>query len=245
MRNLLVVIVLALLLTSIGCSDENSYSITPNITIKGSGNLVSAELSLDSFHSVHITTAGLVNITSGTKQTASLTVDDNILEHLLITASNGILVIGIESGKQLNDFDLTLELTMTDLEELSTSSAGTIVGRNKSETDEVIFNVSSAGSISLEIEAEQIVSNLSSAGSLELSGNAKTHHATISSVGSLISFGLVTESTFATLTSVGNAEVYTTQTLNVMITSLGSVFYKGNPIISQVITSLGIVVNAN
>lgn len=213
--------------------------------IKGSENLITETRILDDFYSVHISTAGKVYITYGTKQQVSVTVNDNVLEYITTTVNNGKLVIGVKRGVQLSNFNLTVNLTMTDLEELSSSSAGSIEGKNKFKADYVSLVLSSAGSIRLELEAEQLYSSLSSAGSLFLSGSVVDHRAVLSSAGNLYSFELITDTSTITLSSAGNASVYVSRLLNVIISSIGSLYYKGNPKINKTITSLGRVIDAN
>lgn len=243
-RGYLVITFLVLVSLNTACVIRDA-SISPDERIHGSGNLITETRNLPDFRSVNMTTAGKVNITYGTEQAASVTVDDNLVEHITTKVSHGKLVIGIEPNVQLSNLHLTVNLTMTDLEELMTSSAGSIEGQNRFEADFVSLVLSSAGHIILELQADELSSNLSSAGSLFLSGSIKEHQATVSSAGNLHAFNLLTETTKITVSSAGNAEVYASGLLDATISSTGSVYYKGNPTIHQTITSLGRLINAN
>ena len=224
---------------------EDSISHDPSDRIRGSGDLITEVRTLPDFHSVHISTAGKVNVTYGTKQQASVTVDDNVLEYITTTVSDGRLDIGVWHGVQLSRFSLTVNLTMTDLEELSASSAGSFVGKNKFKADFVAFALSSAGDISLDIEADQVNSSLSSAGDLFLTGTANKHQAVLSSAGDLHAFNLITNTTTVIVSSAGDAEVFANDLLDVTISSVGSVYYRGYPRIRQHISSLGKLINRN
>lgn len=239
--------ILALLILNMFCTVHDSPT-SPRISdgsIWGSGHYVTEIRTLPDFHSVEMSTAGNVNITYGTEQDVAITVDDNILKYITIAVHNGKLIIGVTPNTRLSNYNLTVNLTMTDLEELTTSSAGSIVGKNRFSADHVRLILNSAGNISLELEAEELNSSLSSAGNLFLSGSVVEHRSTLSSAGSLHAFNLNTDKTLITLNSAGNAEVYVTQLLDAGLFSVGSLFYKGNPKIISNITSLGRIINAN
>ncbi|MFC1553735.1 head GIN domain-containing protein [candidate division KSB1 bacterium] len=197
--------------------------------IEGSGNIITKNLDLSEFNSVNFSTAGKVYVKQGNNQSVSLSVDDNIMEYIVAEVKSGKFHIGKESEVRLKDFKLEVRITMRDLESLSTSSAGDIIGEGKFTADDVRFSVSSAGDMTIEIDAETIETNLSSAGDFRISGSAKTHDVTVSSAGDLKAFDLITESTTVGASSAGDAEVYATKTLNASISSAGSVYYKGDP----------------
>ena len=234
---------LALIAFTISCSEFDPI-ISPG-RITGSGKLATQIRTMPDFHSVHMTTAGKVYVTLGAEQEVSVTVDDNIQEYVTTSVSGGALVIGIKPGSQLSNFDLTVNITITDLEGLSTSSAGSIESKNKFVADFVTLALSSAGSIRLNLEADELNSVLSSAGNLTLSGSVVNHQAWVSSAGNLRAFDMITDTTIVNVSSAGNAEVYVTKLLEATITSVGSVFYKGNPEIRQTVTSLGTLIDSN
>jgi len=244
-RYLIITLLLGLSLTTSCFIHDKTISPDEPEKLRGSGQLMTEERVESDFNSVHISTAGEVKVTFGTKQEVLVTADDNIIQYITTKVSNGKLIIGIENDVSLSNFKLIVEVTMTDLEELSTSSAGSIIGQNKFKADRVRLFSSSAGSIWLDLEAGELNSNLSSAGSLILSGAVTNHQAVLSSAGSLFAFDLNTKNTTITLSSAGNAEVYVTNRLDATLSSVGSLFYKGNPVINKTVTSIGKVYNVN
>jgi len=232
-----------IILLIISCK-ETPTSSSSEIII-GSGTLLTEVRSLAPFHSVDLYTVGKVNVTYGNVQEVSVTANDNILEFVQTTVSNGKLIIDLEPGNRFSDLNLTLDLTMTDLEELSNSSAGLITGKNKFIVDSVSLDLSGAGEISLELEADQLNSSLSGAGNIVLSGTVSSHRVEHSGVGNLLAFDLITATTIINLSGVGRAEVYVNQLLDVTISGVGSVYYKGHPTIIQNITSSGSLIDAN
>ena len=208
-------------------------------TIKGSGDLIIEEIEVPYFHSIIMNTAGLVTISQGTEQNVEVTVDENIMEYIIVRVQDDNLVIEIVKDVTLSDYDLTIDVSMTELSALVTNSAGSIKGLNKFEEDVVNLMVNSAGNIVLELDANRLNSMCNSAGNLFLSGQVTDHNVMLSSAGSLIAFELLTDTTTIILNSAGSAQVCASKLLDVTINSVGSVFYKGDPVIIKHINSIG------
>ena len=245
MKKRLLFAVALLIIININCLIITGNDYNNENKIYGSGKLMTEKLFVSEFHSVVMNTSGTVNISKGHKQSAVIKVDDNIMNYIKITVYNGRLEISTKQNVILSNYDLTIDLTMTNLEELKTQSAGSIYGLTKFEVDRARFVISSAGNISINIDADYIDSRLSSAGSLTLKGTAKEHHALVSSAGNLRAFDLATKETSITLSSAGHAEVNVSDLLDARITSAGSLFYTGNPVVYQYRSSLGRIYNYN
>jgi hypothetical protein len=190
-------------------------------------------------------TAGLVNITQGDKQHIEVTADDNIMEYLSIRVETDMLIIEIVSDVSLSEYELMVDVTMTDLRSLVTNSAGSIKGLTTFEEDQVNLMINSAGNISLDLIANQLNSMINSAGNFLLSGQVVYHHTMLSSAGNLSAFGLDTETTIILVNSAGNAQVTVSKLLDVTINSVGCVYYKGYPDLITHINSIGCVISEN
>ncbi len=248
LRKALNLLLLLLLLFTIHACSEKDCILSPNDcdnTIKGSGHMVTDTLSFTNFHSIHLITAGLVNVRLGSQQSVTMTVDDNIKQYIKVNVTDNRLVISNESNTNLSDYNLIFEVTITDIEDFVTSSAGNIVGKNLFTADVVRLVTNSAGNISLDLEAQQLYSMINSAGNISLSGNVSYHQSMINSAGNLNAFSLETDTTTISLNSAGNGQIFVNDLLNATLTSAGSLYYKGNPVIHSSVSSLGKIVNAN
>lgn len=242
---LMVSILISLILPACIVQDWSTEPENDNLKIKGSGNLISEEMDVPYFHSISMNTAGLVTVTQGTEQHIEVTVDDNIMEHLSIRVHTDELIIEVVRGVSLSEFELTIDVIMTDLKSLVTNSAGSIKGINTFEEDQINLMVNSAGNIILDLKAYQLNSMINSAGNLLLSGQVTHHNAMLSSAGNLSAFDLYTETTVIMINSAGNAQVTASKLLDVTINSVGCVYYKGDPVLIQRINSIGRVISAN
>ncbi|KAA3611166.1 MAG: DUF2807 domain-containing protein [Calditrichaeota bacterium] len=241
---------LTFLIISWGCENNNCSTCSDwdwddKDKIHGSGNVIAEEREMPQFHSINHATVGLVKLTYGDSLKVVVTTDDNILEYIKTEVVNEELIISIESDKSLSNFDLTFDITIPELKSLKTSSAGNIDGQNKFYVDKVDFVLTSAGNISLELEAEEIYSDLFSAGNLLLKGSANLHIANLYSAGNLVANSLSTDTTHITLNSAGNAHVNVSDYLNATLNSAGSLYYTGHPEIVSRLTSIGRIYNSN
>jgi hypothetical protein len=236
----LVIFSLIALLVVLSCNNDEVDN-----TVVGSGNRITEVRSLDPFHSLELWTVGEVNLRQGAKQEVSVTISDNLMQYVSTRVSNGTLVIDVDGSNTYTNFDLTVDVWMTDLERLINYGAGTITGRNRFTVDTSSLLSRGAGNMTLEVEADLLTSGLEGAGQMTLRGTAQTHQVEMVGTSTLRAFDLITENTTISTGSIGNAEIHVTQTLIVTISGLGSVYYKGRPTITQYITGGGSLIDAN
>jgi hypothetical protein len=225
------------------CADNPTSSDTGTLT--GSGTLTTEVRALPAFRSVQLNTVGTVNLSSGGTQRVSITVNDNLLQYIILSVVGETLNVDTEPGHLFNNLNLTVDLTMTDLETLTVNGVGTISSTNSFMVDSVTLGLNGAGSINLTVEAVQLNSTHTGAGTITLNGKVDTHTAGIQGAGPLLAFGLISETSTVTIGGAAKAEVYVNQVLNATITGSGSIYFKGWPTINATITGTGSVIDAN
>jgi len=245
MRKLLIAgAVIAALLLGVSCSDDDKNPVNP-APITGSGNLTTVVRTVPSFSAVHFQAVGDLRASSGTVQSVSITVDDNVVDYISTSVTNGALVIAVSDNITVQDYDLAVDVTMTDLEEFKLSGVGNIVGQSLFTADIVRIVMSGVGNVVLNLDAELLSTVLTGVGNIELSGSVRQHDCTHSAVGNLESFSMSSDTSFITLSGVGSCNVRTDSLLDVMLTGAGSVSYKGYPTINATVTGSGSIVDAN
>jgi hypothetical protein len=232
---------LALILS---CSDDDDNPVEPEIVV-GSGNLVTEDLTLPPFNSIDNGTVGNINLYSADSQGVSITADDNVIDYFELSVSNGRLTVRTPAGVSFSNVSVTINLAMTDLEEIVMGGVGNITGMNSFQVDSVRVVLSGVGNINLDLTVTGLSSDFSGVGNLSYAGSATRHHCTHSAVGNLLAFDLLTQIGTFNLSSVGHAQVYVTGQLNVTIAGDGSLYYKGDPTIQQTISGTGQVIDAN
>jgi len=244
MKKLSLLPIIVLLTLSISCSSNNSPTKPQDIV--GSVTPTTVTRTVPAFHSVMLRIPAEVNLTYGTEQAVMVTIDDNLLDYLQTLDSSGILIIRFDESVSISQYELTVDLAMTDLQAITCASAGSITGTNKFEVDAVSLVLSGTGSIDLELEANQLLSVITGTGDINLVGTADVHNIVISGVGNMRTFGFVTGICNVVISGTSNTEITVTSVLDVVISGIGSVYYKGHPpTINVVITGTGSVIDSN
>jgi hypothetical protein len=224
-------------LLTLSCTDDDSGM--NSATIYGSGILENESRSLPAVHSIDLRLPGDVNLTYGQQQAISVTADDNVLEHIETVDSSGILIIRQAAGISLSDYDLTVNLTLTDLQGIVCSAPGTIESTNTFEVESVGIELSSSGLIILDVDADVVSTLLSGIGPITLTGAADVHSIVLSGTGTVQASELNTGVTNVVLSGTGNVYVMVSDLLDVELSGTGSVYYQGNPAINSHITGEG------
>ncbi len=213
--------------------------------IQGSGTPATETRVLPAFEEIVLLATGDINVTQGAPQSVSVRVDNNVMPYIETVHSGSQLEIRTRSGVTLANYDLTVNVVMTDVSLLHMAGVGSIVGQNTLMVDRLDLNLSGVGSMSLVCIAESLFTSHGAVGDLVLSRAADLHSIALGGVGNVTAFGLATDLTTVVLVGQGNAEVRVLDSLDVIIAGTGSVLYHGTPIVTSVITGTGAVVDAN
>ncbi|UCE66729.1 MAG: DUF2807 domain-containing protein [Candidatus Zixiibacteriota bacterium] len=240
------IIGLSCLLLILGaCSDSDRHITSPNHTIYGSGNLISETLYLSNFSSITLNTVATVNLTYGESQEVIITVDDNIREYVKFTVYNRHFYLDTRKDVNLDEFTIIMDITIPQIETIVINGVGNVIGQNEFAGDYLYLVMNGVGYIQLDLDFYEVRSDMNAVGNVNLGGSAVNQIANISSVGNLDAFELETDTSYVSCNSVGNAHVRVNRYLRATIGSLGSIYYRGYPVIHQTIEGQGRVVDAN
>jgi hypothetical protein len=215
----LLLAVLLMILSIAGCSNSSDGGIF-DPTIVGSGNVVSEGRSVAPFHSIDLAAVADLLVTQGNSQAVGVETDDNIIQHIFTSVSNGVLTISADVD-YTTQHGVIVTLDLIELQRISLSGVGSITGQN-------------------DISATDLVVTLGGTGKITISGNADTLAATLSGVGDIDASGLQTETCTVLLGGTGDCRVNVTQLLNATISGIGDIYYSGNPpTINESITGTG------
>lgn len=161
-------------------SDKNPVSPQD---LQGSGNPVSETRTVASFQSLAFETVGEVRITKGAAQSVKVTVDDNLIEYLETTISNGNLSIDFDKSIDPDNFDLLVELTMTDLNAITMTGVGT-VRANAMSVDDLVVTLTGVGDVYVDVTGH-LTAVITGVGSVHYTGSPQVN-ATITGIGQVI-----------------------------------------------------------
>jgi hypothetical protein len=240
----LIIAAAVLMLAVAACSDDDNPT-APSAGIVGSGIPASETRSVAVFHSVDLNAVGDVTVLQGAPQTLRVTVDDNIMQYITTTVTNGVLVIGVTPGVNLDRYDLVVDVTMPDIQGLSLTGVGSFRSVNLLQVDTLAVNLSGVATAILQLAVSHLTLTSSGVATMILSGTATTHDYTLSGEGTLGAFALDTDTSRVTISGVGPAELTASDQLDVTISGSGTVYYKGTPTVNANITGTGQIIDSN
>ncbi len=197
-------------------------------TVYGNKNVVKKERTAGSFTGVSTSSAIDVLLSQGDNNSITVEADENLHEYIITEVKDGTLHVYTDAN--IRDAEMKrIHVTMKEIDRVSSSSAGDVIGITPIKTNNLKLSASSAGNIRLEVYAQNIDVNGSSAGDITLTGEADMLDAGLSSAGDLNAYNLKIREADVTTSSSGNADVYVTEKLIARASSAGDVNYKGEP----------------
>ena len=197
-------------------------------TVYGNGNVVTKERPAGDFSGIKVSSGIDVYLKQGDNVTVSVEADENLHEYIVTEYKNGILYVYTDANIRSAEMK-KVYVTMNNVNTVSTSSAGDVIGETPVKTDLLELNASSAGDIKLEVYAKKIDVSISSSGDITLNGEADQLEAGLSSAGDLNAYNLKVNEADVSASSAGNADIFVTKRLRARSSSAGDINYKGDP----------------
>jgi hypothetical protein len=145
---------------------------------------------VENFTKISFGFPGKLYLKQGSPQKVELEGDKDILEEVETEVDGGRLRIGKE-GKWFkwdsDDAKITVYITVPNIEAVSVSGSGDIIGESKIRTDDLNLNVSGSGSLSLDVEANgDVEADVSGSGDMDLKGHFQSFESDVSGSGKVI-----------------------------------------------------------
>lgn len=259
MKNL-ICLILAICLLSTSCTEGT------RVNLEGEGDIVTETLTVSSFKKFVLDGPFNVNIEQGTTQKVEATGHANIIDRLKTNVNNNTYTASLKNGSY-NNFQLTLNITMVDIESITNDGAGNIyiesiteddlilkidgVGNMEVGNDLVIDNstkleLDGAGNINIHnLETTDLSINLDGVGTIKVAGIGDESIVNFEGAGKIQTFGFEARKVKVNSDGVGKVEVFSLEELTVTIGGVGNVYYKGDPSIQSSISGVGKLVDAN
>ena len=199
-----------------------------NQGISGNGKVVEDVRDLDGFTGVKVSSGIDVYLSQGNNFEVKVEADENLHEVILTELEGKMLVVKTERVNIRNAKSKKVHVTLPELTALKISSAGDCVGQTSFICEDLNLSISSAGDLSLEVEAGRIDLDISSSGDASLSGSADEFNVSLSSAGDLNAFDLLAGKVDVNVSSAGDARVHATEEISMSASSAGNIYYRGD-----------------
>lgn len=199
--------------------------------IKGNEGIQTRELPLTTFTGIDMQVAGNVSITQG-PQSVKVTGHSNVLDQLNQECSGEFWNIGFTEDC-FRDYDLSIEISVPDLDKVILSGSGDIQIADFKNQKELDLLLAGSGSISLSAfeGAERVTSAINGSGSIVANSPVEVTQHDVSIFGSGEYDGMLIKSNKSNVkvNGSGDVSVEVQDYLDVTINGSGNVYYKGIP----------------
>lgn len=206
-----------------------------NNGISGNREVKKATIDIDGFTGVHASSGIDVTITQGDFD-VELVADENLHDVITIEKEGNMLKIGTERNIYRADSKV-VHVSLPELTELKISSAGDITAETDFECEDLSIDISSAGDLKLGVDAKRIDLSISSSGDCDLWGSTDVFNARLSSAGDLNAFDLDADDVYVKVSSAGDARVSARKEIEMVASSAGNIYYKGDAKVIRSTTS--------
>ncbi len=220
-----------------------------SMCVSGEGNIETRTINVASFTEIDLQEAANVRIHQGNEYDVVVMGHSNIIDILETDVSGDRWEIEFNKNC-VNDYDLTIDITIPILQEIVLSGSGNVWIDDFEANNQLELTISGSGDIDM-----NSFSNMANFRALiSGSGNVTAYKAIpsvnnsdlhISGSGNIRTFNLTAENTDVLISGSGNIETTTQNNLDVRISGSGNVFYKGFPGINTDISGSGNLVNSN
>ncbi len=209
--------------------------------IKGNGNIVSQDRSVNFAEKIKLAGSFDVEITQGPVTSVKVEADENILPFIFTKEEGGFLVIKTKERVNIStDHTIKVYITTNKIEQLQLAGSGNIIGKNKfTGSNKLTLKIAGSGDMTMDINTPEIIAEIAGSGNITLTGETKDETIKIAGVGDLNAEGLKAENVKVKIAGSGNVKVFADLMLDINIAGVGSVFYKGGATVKQKIAGSG------
>lgn len=164
----------------------------------------------------------------GDKESVRVEVTGTEAANVLTEVSGSYLKIHMKDGNY-RKVEAKVYVTYVKLDRLSASSAGSIVSESVIKGENLEIDVSSAGSVEVQVDVKTLTVDASSAAEVELKGKTIELEAEASSAAQIDAYDLEASNVEADVSSGASMKINVLQDLQAHASSGGSIRYRGNP----------------
>ncbi|MBN2521583.1 MAG: DUF2807 domain-containing protein [Bacteroidales bacterium] len=231
-------ILLGLLIISLsGCHYHYDYKI------HGRGEMITEERDVRSFVEIDSRIAADIYITQDEGHYLTIEAQENILDILITDVIGDRLILDYSRDRVEHD-GINIYVTMETLEKIKISGAGDVEVEDPIICDLLELEVDGAGDMYFNsVVANEIYVTLSGAGNFEFAGPDIVEYMDIelSGVGHIDAYDLQVEKVVINSSGTGDCKLNVIDELDIQISGVGSVFYKGDPEVTSSISGLGTI----
>lgn len=196
---------------------------------KAKAPAVEKEFTVDTFTKLKVCGMADIVLIQGKESKVKFEINPEMADDFKLNSENGELTIGIDGELFAGKASNTVYVTFTNLEELVFSGVGDIRTEGKVTLNNLLCRASGIGDIKLEMDCKQLEVKFTGVGDIDITGSGDLATYAWKGVGDLKASNMKMKDVALTLSGVGDAKLYATESLEVNLTGIGDVKYSGSP----------------
>ena len=226
-----------------------SFQSCKNDCYEPEGSIITKQIQIADFNKIEVLENIPVNITYGSSQKVEVTGNENIINLLKPTISNGLWQVRMTEGCY-EDYDLEILVTIPNITRIISTSSGNVSISDYTNATGLTLTTNGNGQIDMSncINIGTLSSTINGNGDINMNGNNTCTDAyiTVNGNGRFRGFNLESENCTAEIKGNSDIEITVNNSLNAVIVGNGTISYKGNPsTITPDITGNGEIIDAN
>lgn len=230
---------------------------------KGSGDILSETRIVDFFDEIEMRGSFELRLSQAPDFSLTIEADDNILP-LIETRVNSQdrLVVDLEDCIRSHE-PILIIVSAPNIETIAIKGSGDVFGMTTLDFNSLKLEIDGSGDVEIDslfvnfaeisiegsgdvmidyIDALTINAEISGSGDIDLKGFSNDFNVEVDGSGDIDALNLTTETCDIDIMGSGDCEITATDELNIIIRGSGSVFYRGNPVITSSVSGSGDIV---
>lgn len=204
---------------------------------KGSGAVTSVPIEVTPFSAIEASHHFTVRIAIGSPESATLRVDDNLLDVVDVGVHDGTLRVGLRFGTEVTHATLEIDVTVPSLERVTASGASQVRVEGRHEAEHAELTLSGSSELTADLEVGRGHLELSGTSTATLSGAAGTLEVTMSGASHLYADELSVGDLTIDASGASTADVAVSGRLSAAASGASMVRYAGSPDVERSTTS--------
>ncbi len=200
---------------------------------KGSGTVTPAPIEVTPFRAIEASHHFTVWVAIGSPESATLRIDDNLLDAVDVGVRDGTLHVGLRPLTEVTHATLEVDVTAPTLDRVMASGASQVRIEGRNEAERVDLTLSGSSELTADLDVGRGHLELSGTSTATLSGAAGTLEATVSGASHLYADELSVGDLTIDVSGASTADVAVSGRLSAGASGASMVRYAGSPDIER------------
>jgi hypothetical protein len=211
--------------------------------VVGEGPILTETRATGNFSGVSLEMSGIVNFKIGAEYKVQVSAQQNILNVIQTHVASGVLHIDHSDHVRLKTYDkIRVDITAPSADYFRVSGSGDIQVNGDLSANNLQLFLSGSGNININkaVLTDRLEAAISGSGNINiLNGSVHNQELTISGSGKMDLGGMLAENAVTRTSGSGDMKLSVAKKLDATISGSGSVYYRGQPVVSTRISGSG------